>query len=234
MTAAAAAVRGARGGERIPPGWSTFLIWQVPIGDRIKGADNGGGFDHNYVLRSPTNADGLRPAARVFDPESGRSMTVHTDQKGKERSYVLMHTTGTSTYFLRCSVLQRQFPEWGAGAREADVPAPRGAVPRDAGAPLASYGSCLRHATYLPYLAGVPRLGQPRALPVDRAAPRAGAPNPSPQSTHVSSIARHPPAHLLACEYASIITVLSRLAQTYTHTTVHEFGASGMPPRGPF
>ena len=180
MTAAAAAVRGARGGERIPPGWSTFLIWQVPIGDRIKGADNGGGFDHNYVLRSPTNADGLRPAARVFDPESGRSMTVHTDQKGKERSYVLMHTTGTSTYFLRRSVLQRQFPEWGAGAREADVPAPRGAVPRDAGAPLASYGSCLRHATYLPYLAGVPRLGQPRALPVDRAAPRAGAPNPSP------------------------------------------------------
>ena len=67
----------------------------MAIGDRIKGADNGGGFDHNYVLRSPTNADGLRPAARVFDPESGRSMTVRTDQKGKERSYVLMRTTGT-------------------------------------------------------------------------------------------------------------------------------------------
>ena len=67
----------------------------MPIGDRIKGADNGGGFDHNYVLRSPTNADGLRPAARVFDPESGRSMTVHTDQKGKERPYVLTHTAET-------------------------------------------------------------------------------------------------------------------------------------------
>ena len=67
----------------------------MAIGDRIKGADNGGGFDHNYVLRSPTNADGLRPAARVFDPESGRSMTVHTDQKGEERSHVLTHTTET-------------------------------------------------------------------------------------------------------------------------------------------
>jgi aldose 1-epimerase len=37
----------------------------------------GGGYDHAWVLRK---GDGLRLAARVQDPASGRSMEIHTDQ----------------------------------------------------------------------------------------------------------------------------------------------------------
>ena len=49
---------------------------RVPIGAGIAEADNGMGYDHNYVLRGEVGADGLRPVARVFEPESGRWMTA--------------------------------------------------------------------------------------------------------------------------------------------------------------
>ena len=50
------------------------------VGERI-GADftplkDGLGYDHNYVLKG----SGLRPAARLHDPKSGRTMEVITDQ----------------------------------------------------------------------------------------------------------------------------------------------------------
>jgi len=55
------------------------------IGDRIRGADEqlliAHGFDHNWVLRAPAG-DPLRPAARVFEPKSGRILEVLTDAPG--------------------------------------------------------------------------------------------------------------------------------------------------------
>ncbi|HUY46905.1 MAG TPA: aldose epimerase family protein [Streptosporangiaceae bacterium] len=44
------------------------------------------GYDHNWILNKQTAAttgpDGLNLAARAFDPESGRALTVWTDQPG--------------------------------------------------------------------------------------------------------------------------------------------------------
>lgn len=53
------------------------------IGERI-GADNeqlrnGAGYDHNWVLDRKT-ADGIEPAATVWEPASGRTIEVLTDQ----------------------------------------------------------------------------------------------------------------------------------------------------------
>ena len=52
------------------------------IGARINANNtqikNGSGYDHNFVL----NGRGLRLAARVYSPESGRVLTVYTDQPG--------------------------------------------------------------------------------------------------------------------------------------------------------
>ena len=42
----------------------------------------GAGYDHNFVLTEPLGRDGLRDAATLFDPISGRQMTVRTDQPG--------------------------------------------------------------------------------------------------------------------------------------------------------
>ena len=62
--------------------------------DDVTAPDNGGGkqllisqgYDHNWVLNPQTPAttgpDGLNLAARAFDPRSGRSLTVWTDQPG--------------------------------------------------------------------------------------------------------------------------------------------------------
>ncbi len=49
------------------------------IGSRIDQVQ--GGYDHNYVLDRPKNAE-LSTAARVVDPASGRTMEVHTSQPG--------------------------------------------------------------------------------------------------------------------------------------------------------
>ncbi|WP_188561356.1 aldose epimerase family protein [Hymenobacter frigidus] len=47
------------------------------IGERI--AQVPGGYDHNWVLNTAT---GQHPAATVYDPASGRTLTVTTDQPG--------------------------------------------------------------------------------------------------------------------------------------------------------
>ncbi|MGA2250746.1 MAG: galactose-1-epimerase, partial [Terracidiphilus sp.] len=44
-------------------------------GEQLKLA---GGYDHNFVL----NGEGLRLAAKAFDPESGRMLTVTTTEPG--------------------------------------------------------------------------------------------------------------------------------------------------------
>ena len=56
----------------------------TPIGARIT-ADHpqiriGGGYDHNFVLNGTPGE--LRPAARAFDPASGRTMDVQTTEPG--------------------------------------------------------------------------------------------------------------------------------------------------------
>lgn len=54
------------------------------VGDRIAADDeqivNGSGYDHCFVVNG--SAGTLRPAAKLRDPESGRTMTLFTDQPG--------------------------------------------------------------------------------------------------------------------------------------------------------
>lgn len=54
------------------------------IGDRVDqlGEGEGAGYDHNFVLSSEAGGDGLRNAAKLHDPGSGRTLTVLTDQPG--------------------------------------------------------------------------------------------------------------------------------------------------------
>jgi aldose 1-epimerase len=58
------------------------------------------GYDHNWVLNKQTPAstgpDGLNFAARAYDPSSGRSLTVYTDQPGVQ-FYSGNFLTGTLT-----------------------------------------------------------------------------------------------------------------------------------------
>ena len=57
----------------------------VAIGARVDGDDEqllrAGGYDHNYVLRA-AESGGMRPAAILRDPLSGRVMTVRTTEPG--------------------------------------------------------------------------------------------------------------------------------------------------------
>jgi aldose 1-epimerase len=56
----------------------------TPIGARIDAADEqiklGGGYDHNFILNGRTGT--LKPAAEVFEPETGRSLDVRTTEPG--------------------------------------------------------------------------------------------------------------------------------------------------------
>jgi len=70
-------------GEIAPVAGTPFDFRQpTAIGARIDADNeqlrNGKGYDHNYVL----NGSGLRLAARVVEPASGRTMQVDTDQPG--------------------------------------------------------------------------------------------------------------------------------------------------------
>jgi aldose 1-epimerase len=55
-----------------------------PIGERIDAADQqlkfGSGYDHNFVVNG--SAGHLRRCAELFDPKTGRVMTVHTSAPG--------------------------------------------------------------------------------------------------------------------------------------------------------
>lgn len=59
----------------------------APLGARLDWPHaqlaHAGGFDHCYVLRDgPARGDAVRTVARVYDPGSGRELTVSTDQRG--------------------------------------------------------------------------------------------------------------------------------------------------------
>ena len=65
------------------------------VGARIDDDDGqlryGGGYDPNYVLRAPV--DGLRLAARLHEPVSGRVLEVHTTEPGMQL-YTANHLDG--------------------------------------------------------------------------------------------------------------------------------------------
>jgi len=69
-------------GEVRAVGGAMDLTSPTPIGKGLAQADGGMGYDHNYVLTSPPRQDGLRACGRVYEPTSGRCMTVTTDQPG--------------------------------------------------------------------------------------------------------------------------------------------------------
>ena len=124
------------------------------VGRSIADADQGMGYDHNYVLRALDAVDGLRPVARVWEPASGRWVAVRTDQPG------VQYYTGN---YL-------------------DGVAGRGST---------SYG---KHHGF--------------CLETQRFPDSVNRP--------------HFPSAIL------------RPGEVYTHTTVHQFGASRTPPEGPY
>ncbi|HYD54560.1 MAG TPA: aldose epimerase family protein [Gemmatimonadaceae bacterium] len=72
----------------LAPVEGTPLDFRAPraIGERIGApcAQLGlaGGYDHNFVLAAAPGPDGLRKAARLVDPGSGRTLDVHTTEPG--------------------------------------------------------------------------------------------------------------------------------------------------------
>lgn len=58
----------------------------APIGARLgwpnTQLERAGGFDHCFVLRPGTEAGALRPVARLYDPASGRELSVATTEPG--------------------------------------------------------------------------------------------------------------------------------------------------------
>jgi aldose 1-epimerase len=56
----------------------------TPVGSRLRTGDtqlrHAGGYDHNWVL--DRQGDGLAPAARLTEPTSGRTLSVHTTEPG--------------------------------------------------------------------------------------------------------------------------------------------------------
>jgi aldose 1-epimerase len=73
-------------GEIRPVAGTPFDFTQFhAIGERIRGNDQqllfGRGYDHNWVLKRPSQP-GLNLAARLFDPSSGRLLTILTTEPG--------------------------------------------------------------------------------------------------------------------------------------------------------
>eukprot|EP00931_Biecheleriopsis_adriatica_P118280 TRINITY_DN93718_c0_g1_i1.p1 TRINITY_DN93718_c0_g1~~TRINITY_DN93718_c0_g1_i1.p1 ORF type:complete len:375 (-),score=53.24 TRINITY_DN93718_c0_g1_i1:73-1197(-) len=65
---------------KIGKGIKSIHVPSDPWAETLNNA--GGGYDHNYVLRGSFGPDGLQPVARVYEPTSGRWMTVRSDQPG--------------------------------------------------------------------------------------------------------------------------------------------------------
>ncbi|NOL42561.1 galactose mutarotase [Kribbella sandramycini] len=76
-------------GEIAPVAGTPFDFTKpTAIGARLRGDHPqlvvGRGYDHNFVLGGKTGADGLRFAARFWEPEDGRTITVHTSEPGAQ------------------------------------------------------------------------------------------------------------------------------------------------------
>jgi aldose 1-epimerase len=74
-------------GEIRPVGGTPFDFRHFhAIGERIRGNDQqlvfGRGYDHNWVLNRPSRPGAMNLAARLFDPSSGRLLTITTKEPG--------------------------------------------------------------------------------------------------------------------------------------------------------
>ena len=72
-------------GQLVPVAGTPFdFTHATTIGERINDANEqlkfGGGYDHNWVVRGAPGT--LRPAAKVYDPTSGRVLAVETTEPG--------------------------------------------------------------------------------------------------------------------------------------------------------
>jgi aldose 1-epimerase len=76
-------------GELAPVAGTPFdFNTPTAIGKRLRGDHPqlviGRGYDHNFVLSGKPDHDGLRFAARFWEPSEGRTVTVHTSQPGAQ------------------------------------------------------------------------------------------------------------------------------------------------------
>jgi aldose 1-epimerase len=74
-------------GELAPVDGTPFDLRQAtPIGRHLRDGHpqllRAQGYDHTLVLDEPVTGEALRPAARLHDPASGRTLTITTDQPG--------------------------------------------------------------------------------------------------------------------------------------------------------
>jgi aldose 1-epimerase len=63
-----------------PMDFRTSMAIGSRINEKYEQLIRGRGYDHNYVLRGPAGT--IREAAIVYEPKSGRVLTVQTDQPG--------------------------------------------------------------------------------------------------------------------------------------------------------
>ena len=68
--------------EDTPFDFTTPKLIGRDIGKDHPQLKHGGGFDHNWVLEKSNNQTGLTLAARVYEPSSGRVMSIHTTEPG--------------------------------------------------------------------------------------------------------------------------------------------------------
>ncbi len=66
--------------EGLPLDFRTAHVIGDRIGDKDEQLANGGGYDHNWVLRGPAGV--MKIAAKVEEPKSGRTLTVSTTEPG--------------------------------------------------------------------------------------------------------------------------------------------------------
>jgi len=101
----------------------------TPIGARIRQDDRqlrrGHGYDHNYCLRS---ADGVRLAARLEAPRSGRVMELLTDQPGLQfysGNYLDGTSGGKGRLYRQSDALCLEPQVWPDAPNRPDFPSPR-------------------------------------------------------------------------------------------------------------
>ncbi|CCD85459.1 Aldose 1-epimerase (Galactose mutarotase) [Bradyrhizobium sp. ORS 285] len=100
-----------------------------PIGARIRADDAqikcGRGYDHNFCLRA---GDGLRLAARLESPRSGRVMELHTDQPGLQvysGNYIDATVSGKGRVFRQSDALCLEPQVWPDTPNRPDFPSAR-------------------------------------------------------------------------------------------------------------
>ena len=100
-----------------------------PVGARIRADDAqikcGRGYDHNFCLRDGT---GVRPAARLESPRSGRVMELLTDQPGLQvysGNYLDATVSGKGRVYRQSDAICLEPQVWPDSPNRPDFPSPR-------------------------------------------------------------------------------------------------------------